>query len=189
MTGRTRIAALVIAAASALWVLLAPQVASAAPGFTWRKATINGGPRFGSDDLNFGAGINGGYTLDQGVYLGGLFNYFLGETNDFTAGPIENEVGFDAWFLMFEGGYDLGLGRALVLRPSFAAGLVTAHSRICQRGPGGETCDSDTESEFEAALSGQLLYNIDGLTIGPELRLFFGDFNGVWIGFNIGGML
>ena len=173
--------------AAALWTT----DAQAAPnGFTWDRATIQGGPRFGSDDLNFGLGLNGGYTLGQGVYLGGLFNYFLGETNEFRLAGVETEAGFDAWFLMFDGGYDIGLSRAFVLRPSLALGLATAHAEVCVRGPGTpDGCTSDSNSEFEAALGGNAIFDAGGLTLGGELRLFFGEFDGVWMGFNLGGVL
>jgi hypothetical protein len=155
-------------------------------GFTWERATLNGGPRLATDDLNFGLGINGGYTLNQGVYLGGLFNYFLGEKDESNFGPTRVEYDFDAWFLMFEGGFDFSLAPKLVVRPTFAMGIAGAHGEVCVITPAGEACDSDSDSDFQAAVSGQLLYDLGGLTIGGETRLFFADFEGIWFGFNIG---
>ena len=157
------------------------------PGFTWERATLNGGPRLATDDLNFGLGINGGYTLNQGVYLGGLFNYFLGEKSESSFGPTRIEYDFDAWFLMFEGGYDFGLAPKLVVRPTFAMGIVRAHGEVCVINPAGSDCDSHSDSEFQAAASGQILYDMGGLTIGGEMRLFFAEFEGIWFGFSIGG--
>jgi hypothetical protein len=177
--------ALAAGTGSAALLLCAPAQAQMT-GFTWEHATLHGGPRFGSDDLNFGAGLNAGYTLDMGVYLGGLFNYFLGESDDFDIGPVHYEYGFDAWFLMFDGGYDFGLADPFVLRPSLAMGLVTAHGRVCAEGPGIDECDSDTESEFEMALGGNAIYVTGSLTLGGELRFFIGEYDGVWMGFNIG---
>src|SRR5215831_18125804 len=34
-------------------------------GFSWGHATLNGGPRYASDNLDFGLGLNVGYTLDM----------------------------------------------------------------------------------------------------------------------------
>jgi hypothetical protein len=160
--------------------------AQALRGFTWERGTLHGGPRFGTDDLNLGGGLNGGYTLGQGVYLGGLFNYFFGESDEFLGA----EYGFDAWFLMFDGGYDFGLADPFVLRATGALGLVTVHARFCVQPPGGpEDCDSETESEFAGAFGGNAIYDAGGLTLGGELRFFFGDnFQGVWMGFNIGAV-
>src|SRR5262245_660864 len=86
-------------------------------GFTWDHGTLNGGPRFGSDNLDFGLGLNAGYTLDMGLYLGGLFDYFFAER------------GVDVWFLMFDIGFDIGFGDKFVLRPTGSIGPATVHFR------------------------------------------------------------
>lgn len=181
-------AAMGCAAAVLLWPGQAE--AQALQGFTWEHATVHGGPRFATDDLNFGLGINGGYTLDMGVYLGGVFDYYLGESDEFNFAGNRVEYGFDAWFLMFEGGYDFGLADPFVLRATGALGMATVHARICTSAPGfPEDCNSDSESEFAGALGGNAIYDAGGLTLGGELRFFFGDeFDGVWMGFNIGGV-
>lgn len=159
------------------------------PGFTWSRGTINGGPRFATDNLNLGLGVNGGYTLPMGVYLGGLFDAFIGEKDEFQFGPTRVEADFWAWLLMFDAGYDLGLAPNFVLRPSFALGLSTVHVEVCTTGPGFNACDDDTDSDTQAAIGANALYNTGSLTIGGEVRLFFADFDGIWFGFNIGGVL
>jgi hypothetical protein len=68
--------------------------------------------------------------------------------------------------------------------------MATAHARVCVSGGGlPEDCESDSESEFAGALGGNALYDAGGLTLGGEIRFFFGsEFSGVWMGFNIGGV-
>src|SRR6185295_1853714 len=79
--------------------------AAAKPAFTWEKGQIQGGFRFGTDNLDFGVGVRGGYTLGMGLYLGGAFDYWFGDDDAF--GPFDNNVSF--WDLMFEAGYDFGI--------------------------------------------------------------------------------
>jgi len=171
-------------------------------GFTWNRGTIEGGPRFASDDLDFGIGVDGGYTLGMGVYIGGLFDFYFAD----DANIYGNAIDISVWMLMAEGGFDFGVARDLVIRPSFAIGISTVHwdcdSLPVSNGfvvfngliiPTGnvvirDICD-DSDSDMEGALGGTLLYNLGGLTIGGELRLMFGDFDGVWFGFNLGGVL
>src|SRR5690349_17255626 len=46
---------------------------------TWSRPQASAGLRFGTNHLNLGLGARGGYTLPQGVYIGGVLDYFLGE--------------------------------------------------------------------------------------------------------------
>jgi hypothetical protein len=140
-----------------------------ADGATWGNATLNGGPRFASEDLDFGLGLNVGYTLGMGLYLGGLANhYFAGR-------------GFDVSFVHFDIGYDIGFGNKFVLRPSGSVG------------PGIGWCDAcrdEMQTEFSFTAGANAIYAISELTIGGELRYWwiddFRDADGIWAGFNIG---
>jgi hypothetical protein len=136
-----------------------------ADGFTWGHATLNGGPRFASDDLDFGLGLNVGYTLDMGLYLGGMADWFF-------AGR-----GYDVTFFMFDIGYDVGIGDRFVLRPTGSVGLTTFHIR-----------DFDSRSDFAITGGANAIYAIGKLTLGGELRFFWVDDwdEGIWAGFNIG---
>jgi hypothetical protein len=142
-------------------------------GFTWERPTANVGLRFASEDLNFGLGLGGGYTLNPGIYIGGLFDYFFGED------------GFDAWMLMAEGGYDFGVADRLVLRPSLALGVITAsYDAVCGAG----VCfGGGSDSSFELGLGGQALYDLGSVTLGGELRIMLGDFETFFlVGANVG---
>jgi hypothetical protein len=64
-----------------------------------------------------GLGAELGYTMPNAVYLGGKFDYFFGESEEPRL-----------WELMAEGGYDLGVGRSVVIRPKVDAGFATSTS-------------------------------------------------------------
>jgi hypothetical protein len=171
--------------------LLLPSSASADfRGFTWNRGTLHGGLRFASDDLDLGVGAGGGYTLGQGVYLGGLFAYYFADDDSAGFGGFGVEADWDVWFLMFEGGYDFGVTPELVLRPTFAIGVANTSFELCADVPGASPdCTDDSDSDMEAALGGHVLYDLGGVYLGGELRLIFGDFDGAWLGFNVGGVL
>jgi hypothetical protein len=138
-------------------------------GYSWGHATLNGGPRFASEDLDFGLGLNVGYTLDMGLYLGGLVDHFFAE--EFV----------DLTFFMFDIGFDIGFGDKFVLRPTGSLGLANFWLD-CDR------CEDDTEGRFAFAMGANALYAIDQLLIGGELRYWWIDDadDGIWAGFNIG---
>lgn len=142
-----------------------------ADGATWGHASLNGGPRFATEDLEFGLGLNVGYTLDMGLYLGGMGNHFFAEE------------GFDVTFLGFDIGYDIGFGDKFVLRPSGTIGPAVLWLD-CDR------CDDESEMEFSFTAGANAIYAISSLTIGGELRYWWiddlRDGDGIWAGFNIG---
>jgi hypothetical protein len=140
-----------------------------ADGVTWSHATLNGGPRFSSEDLDFGLGLNVGYTLDMGLYLGGMANHFFAQRY------------YDVSFLQFDIGYDIGFGDKFVLRPSGTLGPAIAWC---------DECGDEMRTEFSFTMGANAIYAIGDLTIGGELRYWwiddFGDDDGIWAGFNIG---
>jgi hypothetical protein len=154
------------------------------PAFTTERATFAGGVRYGSENLNLGLGFRGGYTLSMNLYLGGLFEYWFGESEDFPGGSA-SASGFD---LMFEGGYDFGLTPEFTLRPLGGIGLFKASGEACVTDPfgGGETCTSASNSKAAGSIGGQALYDVGGFNVGGELRLLFADETAALIGANIG---
>jgi hypothetical protein len=73
----------------------------------------------GGDNIyGLGLGAHGGYTLDMNLFVGGFFNYFLGESSS------EAGVEYSANMMQISGeiGYDVGLG-AIVIRPSIGLGV------------------------------------------------------------------
>lgn len=157
-----------------------------AQAFTWGHGTFSGGPRFASDDLNLGLGVNAGGTLDSGPYIGGLATYYFGENEETTVLGTTTEASFSALFVMAEGGYDFGLSPAFVLRPTLGLGVVMGFVEVCSNALGGEQCQDDSESEFNGQLGGQALFETGGITLGGELRLLFGEVEAIWLGGNIG---
>jgi hypothetical protein len=103
--------------------LLSPP-ATAQPA-TANSVQIGAGFRYGfdltgasSNPWGLGLGIDGGYTLENAVYLGGNLDYFFGESGE----------GDGLFQLMAEVGYDVGLGKNLVFRPKAGAGFAAADS-------------------------------------------------------------
>ncbi|MGD8861190.1 MAG: autotransporter domain-containing protein [Myxococcales bacterium] len=172
---------------------VAPSSAQAqAKAFTAGRGSLAGGIRLGTDNLGLGLGVNGGYTLDMNVYLGGLFDYFFVDDGDANISGFGASADFDtdAWFLMFEGGYDFGVASSLVLRPTFALGIINVSAEGCATVPGfGEQCIDDSNSELEAGLGGQVLFDLGGLTLGGELRFMLAEAEELWLGASLGGVL
>lgn len=121
------------------------------------------------DDANpygVGLGIRGGYTLEPGLYLGGLFNYFWGESvgNDTVNGRI-NQMNVAA-----DIGFDIGLGERAVLRPVLAVGATIVTGEVCVLG----SCSDDQSDPYLLLAPGvQLIVAFDGVFVGGEARYFF----------------
>lgn len=100
---------------------------ASAEAATREQFQLGAGFRYGVEqnegDVNpwgSGLGLSLGYTMENSVYLGGNFEYFFGETVDIGGAEIDNNV----WQLSAEGGYDIGLGKAIVIRPKVGLGLA-----------------------------------------------------------------
>src|SRR6185436_2678925 len=107
-------------------------------------------------------GLHGGYTLGMGVYVGGRFDYFFGDS-------IGNgNIGI--WNLMAEGGYDIGIGPSMVIRPQLGLGLANVHAKVCFSLGGPETCASASDSYFTAAPGAFFFYDFGGPFIDAGLR-------------------
>ncbi len=112
---------------AAAWVTL-PRPASAQPA-TANTIQPSGGFQYGFDldgQLNPwgpGLGLGVGYTLPAGVYLGARFEYFFGSKET----SPDTDVSVNLWELFAEGGYDLGLGDAFVLRLKGDVGMASVN--------------------------------------------------------------
>lgn len=139
---------------------------------TANRAQFSGGPRIGTDNLNFGLGGRGGYTLDQNIYLGGSLDYFFGESSNYAVGGARQSVSVRFWALSFEGGYDFGINDRLVIRPFAGLGIAGIIGESC--GPSLCTSASSTDAVF--TLGGVLHYFVtEQLYIGPDLRFLIMD--------------
>jgi len=171
-----------------------PAGAQSLRGFTWNDATVSGGLRFGTEDLNLGFGARGGYTLSQGIYLGGAFDYMFGDTTTRTITEtgtntmLRNEADFDAWFLMFEGGYDLGLAPRFVLRPMAGLGLSHGAVEFCSTVTGFDPeCRDETDENGAFHIGAIAIYDLRPITLNGGLRIFIGDVDGLVLGASVGG--
>ena len=148
-------------------VLCLSVVAHADPAFTAEKPQIGLGLDYGiwtGDDIGdfnpYGIGISvlGGYTLPMGVYIGGNFDYFLGDSEGDSK---LNIYGFDV-----EGGYDIGVAPNLVVRPQLGIGYTTFHNEICIEDVPGlfeGGCVDASDSKFSLAPGARLLMDFDAV--------------------------
>jgi hypothetical protein len=173
--------------ASVVAVLAAPAVASAARPFTLEKATVGAGLRFGSDDVNLGLGARGGYTIREQVYIGGLFDYWFGESEEYGFGPTRAEASFSAWDLLAVGGYDFGVSPVVVIRPFGGLGIVSYHGEVCTRVLGNEDCFDESDTEAAGTFGGEVLLDLGSFNLGGEFRVIFSDNTHAIIGANFGG--
>jgi len=151
-----------------------------AQAFTQDKAQVSGhfayGAWMGDGDLNaysFGLGARGGYTINPGVYLGGLFDFFFGETDDTTA-PLgaSAEASANAWLVQGEIGYDFGVTPSIVLRPKVGLGVTTIETEGCVTAPLGlgQSCTDDSDGKFAFAIGLEAPISLDGIFVAPEFR-------------------
>lgn len=184
-----RAIALLAVAVSALCVLPKPAQALETP-FTNSKVQLLGGLRFGTDDYNLGVGFRGGYTLPMNVYVGGTFDYFFGEHDDW-AGPnnLRYEYDASAWAITADGGYDFALLPTVMIRPF--AGLTIVHYEwdFCDEAFGTFGCWEDDDTDVGLTLGGILNIKVGPILLGPEVRLLASDLAVFMFGANIGGQL
>jgi hypothetical protein len=156
--------------------------------FTANKVQLLGGLRFASDDFNFGLGFRGGYTLPMNVYIGGTFDYFFGEHDEWMFNDQRWEWGWTVWDLTFEGGYDFGLMSNLMLRPFGGLSILHAEYDYCDdRIDGSFGCWEADDTEVALTLGGLLHVAVGPLLVGPEVRLLVFDDAVFMLGGNIGG--
>lgn len=123
---------------------------------------------FEEGDVNpfgFGFGLRGGYTLNMGLYLGGHFVYFLGESYDMAGG----EASINVITIAAEVGYDLNL-QPIVIRPSLLLGLGLSSVSVKMEAMGVSMDESETETDLFLGPGASVIYPLDGFFIGADLR-------------------
>jgi hypothetical protein len=141
---------------------------AAAEPVTANSIQLGLGLRYGLEmndgDLNpwgLGLGVQGGYTLPNAIYAGGVFEYFFGDSQEVAGVKVKANL----WQLMAEGGYDLGLGPTFVLRPKVGAGLANLRGETCLDG-----CVSDSESDLAIAPGATFLLFLPGFRLSADVR-------------------
>jgi hypothetical protein len=144
----------------------------------WSAAAMLG---FAFNDIGFGIGARGGYTLDNHVYLGGTLLYHFGQ----------NDV--SAFLIGAEGGYDFTAG-PVVIRPYLGLGVSVVSVNVPTYAlPGGGTAGGGSASSSNVALwpGCTVLYPIPGNErwfVGGDARiLIINDFNTFAL-FALGGL-
>jgi hypothetical protein len=165
------VAALLFASTSAR-----AQSGPATRAFTLDRGSFSGGPEYGSNDLNLGLGVRGGYTLTQGIYLGIAADYYFGTSEEATlpgAGSIKSSA--HGWDLLGDVGYDFGVTPNVVIRPFGGFGIFGASGEVCSATPGAPTttCVSSSASKGVGSFGGLALVELGSLNLGGELRLLF----------------
>jgi hypothetical protein len=169
-------------------LVLAPAPASAMGNpFTQNRVQVLGGPRFGSDNLNFGLGVRVGYTLPMDLYVGGMFDYFIGEHDESTLNGYHYEYDFSLWLLSPEVGYDFGVTPAFMVRPFGGIGLASVDGESCSNGPGLNVCNDFSESEVGLTIGGLVNYSVGPVFLGGELRFLLYDDEALVLGAHVGG--
>jgi hypothetical protein len=92
-----------------------------------------------------GLGVDVGYTLKNAVYVGGNFEYFFGES--LASGGAE-DLTFNVWQWAAEGGYDVGLGDSIVIRPKLGLGSASFMGGGCFGSDSASVCAGDSQSAF-----------------------------------------
>jgi hypothetical protein len=167
-TARRAPLVLALATAAICWGGSARAEIPFAQAATWSRPQASAGMRFGTNHLNLGVGARGGYTLPQGVYIGGSLDYFLGESS-------AHVFDIDA-----EGGYDFKINDALMVRPFIGLGI--AWSRSCVA----DVCSSGSDTFI--GLGGLVDYFLPQFFIGGELRIMSAENTAVVIGAHVGLM-
>lgn len=129
-----------------------------------------------------GLGLDGGITLPNAVYVGGNFEYFFGESLQVS----DIEYSGNLWQLTAEGGYDIGLGPILVLRPKVGVGVAGVSSETCDA----SLCTDDSSTDFVLAPGGTFILMPPGFSLSLDVRydMIFAErtLNGVIVSAGIG---
>lgn len=109
-----------------------------------------------------GLGLSLGYTMENSVYLGGNFEYFFGETVSVATAEVQHNV----WQLSAEGGYDVGLGDSIVLRPKLGLGMASLMVDSCV----GNVCQEESDAEFMVAPGATFLLLTRSFSLSLDAR-------------------
>jgi hypothetical protein len=148
---------------------------------------LSGGPRFGTNDLGFGVGLRGGYTIPSSIYFGGVFDYFFGSTDTTSALGASIETKTHLWLLGGEVGYDLGLTPDMVIRPFVGVGYAAGSARVCTSVTGLPTvCGSGDNHDPFFELGGSFNWFNGRFMLGGDARFLQADEGAVILGGHIG---
>jgi hypothetical protein len=153
------------------------QKLSIGPAPTQSNTQISAGIRYGSDNLGLGFGGRAGYTLPFGLYLGGVFDYFLGthQSQSVPGGGVSVSADASMWDAGGEVGYDLGLLPVLVLRPYLGFGNAHASVSQCISAGQGANCTNQSADKAFIQFGGLLEYVAGGFFAGGDLRIMVVD--------------
>jgi hypothetical protein len=118
-----------------------------------------------------GLGLNVGYTLEKAVYFGGNAELFFGVARDYGGAELSG----NAWQIAAEGGYDLGLGDHVVLRPKIGLGLAGISISCAPEGIGCIPPSSDVSPALAPGLTFVLLTKSFHLTVDARYTVVFTD--------------
>lgn len=166
-----------------------PQTAKALePPTTQSTVQIAGGPRFGTNDRGFGVGLRGGYTMPSSIYLGGVFDYFFGSTDEKVvpgAGSLETKARF--WSLGAEIGYDLGIAPSIVIRPIAGIGFARGSTESCTTFPDEtKVCTSGSDNNPFFELGGSFNWFNGRFMLGGDARFLQANSGALILGGHIG---
>ncbi len=174
-----------------LYTLCASALLSAAPRVAWAKKPpitakslqVDVGVRYGLElepgkfnPWRTGYGGAVGYTLKNGFYLGGSFDYYVGQAGPRPA-PI---VSGNYWQLLAQFGYDVRLSKRWIMRPKVGVGSATLSFEGCDYYVGNEITCLKTRSTDTAIVPGIQLTFVTSVTVTVEARYAM-IFNGVEI--------
>lgn len=100
--------------------------------------------------------------MDFGLYVGGAFHYYLGESEKFEGAEISTNI----YQFGAELGYDLGLSPEFVLRPKLGIGYGTGSASVSA---GGLTV-SASEGGFAFTPGLQGLYSLGQAFLSADVR-------------------
>lgn len=128
----------------------------------------------GDGDVNaFAPGFNArlGFTLGSGLYLGGDFDWFFGESHDTGVAGVNASSHVGIYDVMGEIGYDFWVHRHGIIRPKIGLGVGVLHGNACGAVDGiGSICDDRSRSGFAIAPGIEYLHFFDSLFLTVEGR-------------------
>lgn len=114
-----------------------------------------------------GLGLRGGTTFPSNFYLGGLLEYYFGESATRSDGFFETiETSANFWLLQVEPGYDYALSDEVILRPHWNLGFLYANREECIE----DVCDKENDANLSMAPSATVLYKGNGYILTFTLR-------------------
>lgn len=123
------------------------------------------------DPWRTGLGLELGYTLPQAIYVGAVFDYFFGSTA--TVGGVDFSA--NLWQLAAEGGYDLQLSEAVLVRPKLALGMATISVECEMCAVGAAASESDTSFAAAPGLTVMFFTSAVVLSIDTRYQMVFSD--------------